>query len=220
MSAAESAAKLKSSREELTSTDELEQVWEGLPPDVGSASCFWDLLQQQQNTMQLLVDMVSRTAQAQARQASSGGHGHGSAGSSSSVAARKFDIPVLQCPEDTDLTSFADWKARWHDYTVVTRFRDDARDAESQQAILRSALHQDWSVLWQTGRLGVKDSDDAGTVIRKLEAFLRKQHNPLLDRRAFHDRNQQEQESVDQYYMALVRIDDRCAYEDDHLYQN
>ena len=193
--------------------DELEQVGEGLSPDVGSASFFWDLLQQQQNTMQLLVDMVSRTAQAQARQASSVGHGHGSAGSSSSVAARKFDIPVLQCPEDTDLTSFADWKARWHDYTVVTRFRDDTRDAESQQAILRSALHQDWSVLWQTGRLGVKDRDDAGTVIRKLEAFFRKQHNPLLDRRAFRDRNQQE-ESGDQYYMALVRIDDPCSYED------
>ena len=40
-------------------------------------------------------------------------------------------------------------------------------DLAAQHAVLRSALDEEWTILWQTGRLGVHETtDDVGDVVR------------------------------------------------------
>ena len=83
----------------------------------------------------------------------------------------------------------------------------------ARHAVLRSALDEEWTILWQTGRLGVHETtDDVGDVVRRIEAFFRRRRSPLIDRQEFHARDQQEHETVDQYLVALIRIDSASAY--------
>ena len=70
-------------------------------------------------------------------------------------------------------------------------------------------------VLWQTGRLDVAPDDDIDGIVDKIGRYLRLRRNPLLDRKDFFGCNQEEGENIDQYVASLVRIDYRCAYEDD-----
>ena len=65
----------------------------------------------------------------------------------------------------------------------------EVSETSARQGLLRSALDSEWSVLWQTGQLGVAQSDDLDEIIRKIELYLRGQRNPLLDRRDFHLRD-------------------------------
>ena len=81
---------------------------------------------------------------------------------------------------------------------------------------MRSAIDPGWSQLWDAGRLGITCEDDFEDVIRKFIAYLRKHHNPLLDRQRFHARNQEASESVDQYFAALTRIYNAGDYQDTH----
>ena len=55
-------------------------------------------------------------------------------------------MPTLQAAEDTDLSSFADWRTRWTDYVALTRVMDDVRTPTARQGLLRSALHPEWTV--------------------------------------------------------------------------
>ena len=50
---------------------------------------------------------------------------------------------------------------------------------------------------------------------KKIGRYLRLRRNPLLDRKDFFGRNQEEGEYIDQYVAFLVRINNRCAYDDD-----
>ena len=83
----------------------------------------------------------------------------------------KLDIPTLQAPEDTDLSTFADWRTRWVDYVALTRVMDDVRTTTARQGLLRSALHPEWTVLWQTGRLDIALDDDIDEIVEKLGRY-------------------------------------------------
>ena len=126
-----------------------------------------------------------------------------------------MDVPVLSSPEDSDLTSFTDWRTRWADYLPLTRAMDGIETLTARQGLLRSALHPDWTVLWQTGRLDVQADDDIDAIVPKLERYLRSRRNPLLDRQEFFSRAQGEHENIDQLVAALVRLHDRCAFDND-----
>ena len=112
------------------------------------------------------------------------------------------------------MVTFSDWKARWNDYVTMTRVYQEVPDVAGRQAVLRSALSNEWSILWSAGRLDIKTTDDIDAVVDKLQAYVRARRNPLLDRKAFHSRDQDAGESIDQYVSALVRIDRACAYEE------
>ena len=176
-----------------------------------------DILQQQQTMMaaQLtalnnLVEASSSSRHCPADVRSFGGHP-----SAPTSRPWKLDMPTLQAPEDTDLSSFADWRTRLTDYVALTRVMDDVRTPIARQDLLRSALHPEWTVLGQTGRLDVAPDDDIDGIVNKIGRYLRLHRNPLLDRKDFFGRNQEEGENIDQYVASLVRIDNRCAYEDD-----
>ena len=127
----------------------------------------------------------------------------------------KMDVPILSSPEDSDLTSFTDRRTRWPDYCSLTRAMDDIETLTVRQGLLCSALHPDWTALWQTGRLDVQADDDIDAIVPKLERYLRSRRNPLLNRQEFFSRAQGEHESIDQFMAALVRLHDRCAFDDD-----
>ena len=95
-------------------------------------------------------------------------------------------MPTLQAPEDTDLSSFADWRT---DYVALTRVMDDVRTPTACQGLLRPAVHQEWTVLWQTGRLDVAPDDDIDGIVEKIGRYLHLHRNPLLDHKDFSGRN-------------------------------
>ena len=72
------------------------------------------------------------------------------------------------------------------------------------------------TVLSQTGRLNVAPDDDIDVIVEKIDRYLRLR-NPLLDRKDFFCRNQEDGENINQYVASLIVIDNklRCAYEDD-----
>ena len=126
-----------------------------------------------------------------------------------------MDVPVLSSPEDSDLTPFGDWRTRWAGYLSLTRAMHGIETLTARKGLLRSALHPDSTILWQTGRLDVQADDDIDAIVPKLERYLRSCRNPLLDRQEFFSRAQGEHENIDQFVAALVRLHDQCAFDDD-----
>ena len=145
------------------------------------------ILEQQQAMMATQMTALNNLVEASSshrRQAdfrSSGDHPKASATS----RPWKLDIPTLQVPEDTHLSTFADWRTRWVDYVTLTRVMDDVRTTTACQGLLRSALHPEWTVLWQTGRLDIALDDDIDEIVEKLGRYLRLCRNPPLDRKDF-----------------------------------
>ena len=131
----------------------------------------------------------------------------------SSRKSRKMVTPVLEDPYAIDMVQFNDWETRWQDYVTMTCVLEEIPDVAGRQAVLRSALSHEWTILWSTGRLGITISEDIDTAVEKLRAYIRARRNPLLDRKLFHCRDQEEGESIDQYVAALIRIDRTCAYD-------
>ena len=111
------------------------------------------------------------------------------------------------------MVPFNDWETRWQDYVTMTCALEDIPDVAGRQAVLRSTLSYEWTVLWSTGRQGITISEDIDTAVEKVRAYMRACRNPLLDRKLFHCRDQEEGESIDQYVAALIRIDRTCAYD-------
>ena len=124
------------------------------------------LLHQQQQMMATLVDFVRSTERQPSVTPSLTPR-------VTSARPWKMDVPVLSSPEDSDLTSFTDWRTRWADYLSLTRAMDGIETLTARQGLLRSALHPDWTVLWQTGRLDVQADDDIDAIVPKLERYLR-----------------------------------------------
>ena len=126
--------------------------------------------------------------------------------------SRKMATPVLEDPDTINMVQFTDWETRWRDYVTMTCVLEEIPDVAGRQAVLRSALSHEWTILWSTGRLGLTISENINTAVEKLRVYIRARHNPLLDRKLFHCRDQEEGESISQYVAALIRIDRTCAF--------
>ena len=83
----------------------------------------------------------------------------------------------------------------------------------ANQGLLRSALQPEWTVLWQTRRLDIALDDDIDGKVEKLRRNHRLRRNPLLDRKDFFNRTQEDFENIDLYVSALVRIHNRCGFQ-------
>ena len=111
--------------------------------------------------------------------------------------------------------SFTDWPTLLGRLLVPHSGYGRHRDPTARQGLLRFVLHPDWKALWQTGRLDVQADDDIDAILPKLERYRRSHRNPLLDRQEFFSRAQGEHENIDQFVAALVRLHDRCSFDDD-----
>ena len=90
----------------------------------------------------------------------------------------KLDMSSLQVPEDTDLSSFADWRKCWMDYVALIRVMHHVRISTAIQDLLCFVLHAEWTVLWQTGRLDVAPDDDIEGIAEKFCRYFRVRRNP------------------------------------------
>ncbi|UYV80583.1 K02A2.6-like, partial [Cordylochernes scorpioides] len=126
-------------------------------------------------------------------------------------ATKIIQLPKLASPEELTMSFFRDWKQRWNDYVDAQQVA--TFPLSTQQVTLRAALHSEWTILWQSGRLHISTTTTLDEAMNALEAYLRKKRNPLLDRQDFHRRDQQTGESVDRYFAALKALDDSCAHE-------
>ena len=81
-----------------------------------------DILQQQQTMMaaQLTAQNNLVEASSSSRHRPADVRSFGDHPSVPTSRPWKLDMPTLQAPEDTDLSSFADWRTRWTDYLNVT----------------------------------------------------------------------------------------------------
>ena len=113
------------------------------------------------------------------------------------------------------MASFTDWRTRWANYLSLARVMDGIETLTARQGLLRCALHPDWTVLWQTGRLDVQADDDIDAIVPKLERYLRSRRNPLLNRQGFFSRAKGEHGNIDHLVAALVVLHQRCAFDDD-----
>ncbi|CAG9815511.1 unnamed protein product [Phaedon cochleariae] len=120
-------------------------------------------------------------------------------------------MPKLSSPETLTIPQFRDWRQRWEDYSRSQQLQSQPID--SQQGILRSALDNEWTMLWNSSRIRIAPSTDLSIIIELMEAYLRRRRNPLLDRQAFHRRDQQPGECVDRYFAALKELDDACDHD-------
>ena len=126
---------------------------------------------------------------------------------------RNLDAPRLEPPSSIDFVAFPAWQRRWADYVTMTCVLEEVPDTTGRQAVLRTALDDEWTTLWVTGRLGIECSDDTDVIQQKLYSYLRRCRSPLQDRQRFHARNQEEGEDVDHYLACLSQVYDACAYE-------
>lgn len=126
-------------------------------------------------------------------------------------SAKRMDVPKLKSPEDMKLVDFRDWRVRFEDFAAITRLAEDC-NREARRGILRSAIHEDWTKLWAEGVIAISDAADTPEIMSALENYLRDKRHPLVDRRTFIQRDQEQGESVEAYYAALRSLDRDCGY--------
>jgi len=81
---------------------------------------------------------------------------------------------------------------------------------------MSSSLDQGWHELWRGRSLRIEEDNDIEEILGKIGAYVRRHHNPILDREAFAHRSQKPGELVEHYCAALRNIDDNCAYPEEH----
>jgi len=109
------------------------------------------------------------------------------------------------------LASFRRWRERFEGYALVARIAQEC-ELEARRSIIRNALDDGWDSLWTGQVLGIEPTDDTDRIIQRIGKYLREHRNPLLDRRAFIQRNQRTGEKVDAYHAALRELDDNANY--------
>lgn len=126
-------------------------------------------------------------------------------------SSKRMDIPKLKSPEDMKLIDFRDWKVRFEDFAAITRLAHDC-NLEARRGIIRSAIHEDWTKLWSEGLIPITEEADVDEIVSALEGYLRDKRHPLVDRRAFIQRDQGQGKSMESYYAALRALDRDCGY--------
>ncbi|KAF0307791.1 hypothetical protein FJT64_020981 [Amphibalanus amphitrite] len=82
---------------------------------------------------------------------------------------------------------------------------------EEQRASLYSLVDDEWHRIIKFG-LNITETASLNDTIRAMEDHLRSQRNVILDRRDFFRRNQQPDESFDDYLIALKEISEFCDF--------
>ena len=115
------------------------------------------LMQQQMQAQQeALTQVLQRLAD---QPAPGGGGGGGGAPAGPQTKAKKIDQPTLGPPKTLKLATFRHWHKKFQGYVKVQRLQEEC-DRGARRNILRSFLDDAWGPLWDTGRLGILDTDD------------------------------------------------------------
>ena len=128
---------------------------------------------------------------------------------------RNLDAPRLEPPSSIDFVAFPAWQRRWADYVTMTCVLEEVPDTTGRQAVLRTALDDEWTTLWVTGRLGIESSDDLDVIQQKLYCYLRRYRSRCKIARGFTPGTRKKANDVDHFLVCLSQVYDACAYERD-----
>ncbi len=127
------------------------------------------------------------------------------------MRSKKLDAPVLGPVESITMADFRTWRDSFEGYTNVLRLKTEC-DLMGRRTMLRSALDSSWSKLWTTQMLKILPDDDIEQILEHIRAYIRKQRNPVLDRRDFYRRRQGMQEKIDHFYADVKDIYESCEF--------
>ncbi len=127
------------------------------------------------------------------------------------MRSKRLDAPVLGPVESVTMADFRTWRDHFEGYANVLRLKTEC-DLTGRRTMLRSALDSSWSKLWTTQMLKILPDDDIEQILDHIRAYIRKQRNPVLDRRDFYRRSQRTQEKIDQFYADVKDIYESCEF--------
>ena len=163
---------------------------------------FTQLIQQQADISSQREDRLLGMAQAAAQ------------AKQSDPSAARPKLPASAAPpprltSGASLREFAVWKERLEDYNMLTGVKH--LSPPEQRASLSALLDDEWHRIVKYG-LGLSDTATTKDVTTAMETHLRDQRNVILDRREFYTRNQELDESFDEYLIALKEISEFCNF--------
>ena len=113
-------------------------------------------------------------------------------------------------PSSCSLRDFDAWTYRFSEYRVSERLSE--LPVAEQRAVFLSSLDDEWLRIVRFGLPIATAETDLDTIITALRTHLRRQRNPVLDRRDFDTRAQERGETVDEYMCALREIAASCDF--------
>ncbi|XP_065182282.1 uncharacterized protein LOC135812991 [Sycon ciliatum] len=125
-------------------------------------------------------------------------------------AARPVSVDRPMLLASASLAEFAAWEGLWRDYARCQHL--DSQDNATRVATVRQCLDEDLRRFLREGTIPLADNHDDDDLIKAVQAYIRGQRNPLLDRIAFYARQQQHGESFDQYLTTLREIHNCCDF--------
>ena len=165
-------------------------------------------MQHQQQMTELMTRLMSPVAPAVQPGSSVSQHTAAETGSSGGPPRRRSSAPVPRLPSSASLRDFDAWSYRFREFRVSERLSE--LPAAEQRAVLLSSLDDEWLRFVRFGLPLTTAEADVDSIIAAMLAHLRRQRNPVSDRRDFDTRVQERGETVDEYICALREIAAFC----------
>lgn len=124
-------------------------------------------------------------------------------------------IPALQQPPPLDFDKTSEWPAwidHFDDYRFATALNE--RSGEAQVRTLLYTMGRQAREVFSTFGLTEEEARSYDVVKQKFDSHFIKERNIVYESACFHRRQQQPQESVDQFATALHVLADRCDFGD------
>ncbi|XP_077562677.1 uncharacterized protein LOC144178571 [Haemaphysalis longicornis] len=124
-------------------------------------------------------------------------------------------IPALQQPPPLDFDKTSEWPAwidHFDDYRFATALNE--RSGEAQVRTLLYTMGRQAREVFSTFGLTEEEARSYDVVKQKFDSHFIKERNIVYESNCFHRRQQQPQESVDQFATALHVLADRCDFGD------
>ena len=155
--------------------------------------------QEEMNTLRSLLVNVNRSQQDPLVPAENG----------SSQTTPKEKSIVVQKPSTLQITTnysqFIEWRESWRDYAHLAKL--DSCTPETQRAHLRSCMSEEMRTHLKCA-IGIERSTTLSSdqILDKIQENLRNKKNIVIDRVAFVERKQEENEEFDLFYVALKKL--------------
>eukprot|EP00117_Sycon_ciliatum_P031337 scpid17782/ scgid3606/ Retrotransposable element Tf2 155 kDa protein type 1 len=132
---------------------------------------------------------------------------------STSQTSAPRPVNSVSCPHLLSSATLADFHSfveSWRDFSVCQHLASQAREA--RVATLRQCFDEELRRFIREDIICIPASADVDLMLERIQAYIRRQRNPLLDRIEFYQRVQQAGESFDAFYTALCELQSACDF--------
>ena len=112
---------------------------------------------------------------------------------------------ILELNDGSTASNWRTWVSAWNNYTLATKL--DKEEEPRQVATLLAVIGKEANKVYRTFLWA--SSDDAkkiAVVLSKFEEYCIPRENTIYERLLFFTRDQQESESVDQYFTSFPKL--------------